>query len=512
MIISIAVKYCELVQDEKKFVLFGVEVGTVYSNVVLKKRYEDFERFHRELSYFWNEKQGDDELLRLIPVLPKYSFEIERVRQDFSEYVGKILQILQNAKFHKYHPWIKLINLFFAIRGIAAHEEVQALLIQKTFQKYLKRKKTRSGLRINDLPKKTLQIILFYLDKLSFFQIQSTCKLFFQHSRIIKTLKIISFPTFQSNFLVKLDFSECDLINTQILRSISQNCNGDLLKELKINSCKYVNDVGIYELSRKYLKKFGKTKGGARGLEVLSVAYCKIGDLSGRYLKKFEKLKKLDIYGCDIGENTVIQLENTLKALEYLKFSEFLMMNRVVSSLYQGNIGVGCYTLNANKLFSRTLTGNPFVGLKIVEVNGKGKDFHVKINNSTVGIDVIRFLQKKIGGNKDIILKKRGKPIGLLENLENFIGKFGIQYEITSKNWLDLPKWVDRNKMSFCTSCKNVFKWYNSKLNCYKCGQVICKSCISEKIFIPEYGYTVKKVPICKSCTSRRTYFFSNKT
>ena len=143
MIISSRVKYCNLVKGRKSYVVIGIDVTTVYSSTVVEKRYEDFEIFQKTLSYFWNQKYEGGILLDLIPRLPCYSSNLTYMDMEFSSYIVKLVQLLQNASFHKYHPWIKFINEFFSIKAITKKEESTASLIQKYFKIYMKLKKLK---------------------------------------------------------------------------------------------------------------------------------------------------------------------------------------------------------------------------------------------------------------------------------------------------------------------------------------------------------------------------------
>ena len=104
MIISSRIKYCEKIPDTTPFILFGVEIITVYSSRILPKRYEHFFEFHEKLSYFWNQKQNNKILLDLIPKLPQYSLILTDMKNQFSIYIEKIMGILHNSCFHIYHP------------------------------------------------------------------------------------------------------------------------------------------------------------------------------------------------------------------------------------------------------------------------------------------------------------------------------------------------------------------------------------------------------------------------
>ena len=291
MIISSRVKYCELMADFTPFVLFGVELITVYSSTILPKRYEDFYDFHKNLSYFWNQINGNTKLLKLIPTLPNYSKNLRKMKHKFSFYIEKIVEILQNSSFNKFHPWMKLINKFFTIKQISIKEEIQASKIQNYYKKYISWKnatKSKEKIQVLHLPSSVFQNILSFLPYQCFYQLKIVSKFFLFSVKVIENIIIVTKPLNQSTKIIKLDFSYCHLVNNHVLKSIAKNCNGEILKEIKLSYCKHVNDYGIDALASKGFDS-GNFKGGARGLKILALAHCNIGNFGAESLKKLNQ-------------------------------------------------------------------------------------------------------------------------------------------------------------------------------------------------------------------------------
>lgn len=63
--------YC-IVPDSSPFVLYGISVVTTYSRQTVIKRYSDFYKFHKTLSYFAYESVAQGKiLLDFLPPLPE---------------------------------------------------------------------------------------------------------------------------------------------------------------------------------------------------------------------------------------------------------------------------------------------------------------------------------------------------------------------------------------------------------------------------------------------------------
>lgn len=497
--------------DDKPFVLFGVEVLTVYSCSLLPKRYENFRQFHSKLSYFWNNDYKKGKLINLLPRLPGITGDLNVDKEMFSGYINKILGILQNSSFNQYHPWIKLINQFLDTKKIVKNEEAKAAKIQNFFKTLLVKKTLNGSARpatIAALPLKLFQSILLYLPYAQLSGLVYISKDFYRSVIVVKNILILKIPKPQSKALAKLEFYNCDLIDTSALALISQHCDGSVLKELKLIKCRYVNDTGILALAARYKVPYGVSKGGARGLEALSLSYTSVQTSFIKPLQKLKSLKRLDLSGCNIRDDTLYTLTNCLKTLSTLNLSDTEITNNSLEAFKTTNfLSVTlkrCKSLKLEKI--NEVNEKVFTDIYYANIHSRSPSylqFQIKGTSFMTVSDIVTFLRKKLNTSDDIVIDIDGKVLNSHQNLESIgtgTNKIDLFYKIVSKDWTQLPKWVDAKLQKSCTACQKVFKWVDSKINCRNCGKVCCKACTKGKGYIHKYGYSIKKVPICSIC------------
>jgi hypothetical protein len=504
MIVSCRVKYCELMPDSTPFVLFGLEVVTAYSSTILPKRYEHFYEFHKKLSYFWNVKHESSFLLSYLPSLPGYTNNLTLIRLEFSQYIEKIMQILQNSNFNIYHPWIKLINQFLKAKCIAKEEENKALVIQKVFKERFKQKVDKKN-TILVLPFNVIQRILMFSSISELKPLRLVSKVFSQVSLQCELIDSIVFHKFQCKNITIIDFSYSDLINASILALIASNCNFAVLKALNFSHCPYIADSAILALASPF-----QDLNANISLESLNLSYCNISNQSIDYIKAFSQLKNLEIEACSINDHAVFLISKCFTRLQSLNLAKTEITNTALVFLSNTTIK----TLN--------ISGCPLVEFtKIDELKGKtvistadffyvslfSKDmqseFRIKAHKSMLVKDISTFLHMKLNTIDQIRIKNNEKVLNLHDSLialPQVNCSVTMTFDVISSNWHGLPKWASKKSTRSCMRCQKAFKWYHSETNCHNCGFLCCSACIKSKEFIEKFGYTLHKVPVCVSC------------
>lgn len=151
--------YC-VVPDASPFVLYGLSISTFFSVQTIIKRYSDFYKFHKTISYFVYESVGPDQiLLDFLPALPD-SLAISpldsrsilvRSKQDrkdrLNQYLARVVSILASPQFNKFQPWGKLIYDFLCLEVIRKKEEEYARMIQLEYRSYKWRSQYRRSLQ-----------------------------------------------------------------------------------------------------------------------------------------------------------------------------------------------------------------------------------------------------------------------------------------------------------------------------------------------------------------------------
>ena len=373
MAISGRVNLHKVIPDTIDFVLFGLEIFTVYSRTVFSKRYTDFFRFHSLLCSFVHFTHKGKQLVNSIPKFPpQHLFSrttddrtIEKRKKELNNYLKGVLEIFNNSQ--KEDPWVPVISEFLCVKEIKQREQESALKIQQTFADW-KKEKARKEKRALEFQKKGWVVNLeeipdeLVLNVLGYLSLDQLCRI----SRVNKrwnglSKKPILWTTlnlFEGGYsmspqhfekicirswqLVNLDLRFCNEINKYTLHAIAMNCNPLALKELYLDGCENVDDDALKSLVSKYpnrkpesLKRLEENdnfapfmdfemdedlKGGARGLRVISIAECRRVTENGIiHLRKLKRLKSLNVLGCyavnDEGIATLVLCSNNFKEL-----------------------------------------------------------------------------------------------------------------------------------------------------------------------------------------------------
>lgn len=507
MIVNLSIKYCESMKDYSDFLLFGVEVTTVYSSSIVAKRFEDFERLHKELAYFWNSQQKSVKLIELLPTLPRFSSDSPEMKKKLNKYSQSLLKILQNPLFNKFHPWIKIIGKFFKVREIEKVEEKKAIFIQNSFKQFCAKKATKKKVSISSLSISVLQGILIFLHPCELKIIKSV-------SQKLKTLakQVQLFSYFKEKHekcenKKRVDFSYSLLPTNQIIQNIFTQCKPDKLQFLSLANCPIVSDSSLL-----FLQHLDPNQNYV--LSHLNLSKCKITDTAIPHLKIFAKLNELDLQECLISDDSIIKLPKLFPHLSTLNLSGTEITNiglNIISASHIENLIVSnCKNINFSDIrksrINKIITAcEEFVIILTHELTKQSiliqgrKEIQVK--------DICNFLRKKLGSSQDICVKHNGKALKLYENLINIPQEncsVVLNFSFVHKEWPGLPEWLNKKHIEKCAQCQMKFSWYNLKINCRLCGKVFCSKCAKTKIFIEKFGYTISKVPICLNCSKSK--------
>lgn len=518
MIISCRVKYCEIMPDSRPFVLFGLEALTVYSSTILPKRFEDFENFHTKLAFFWNSKYKSGKIIDLLPTLPGYTMKIPIIRDKIAYYLEKIVEILHNSHFHKYHPWIKIINEFFCIKDIAKKEEKTAEKIQTVFKKFVtlqKSSKQKKMLTFTSLPYPLIQHTLSFLSTQSLKPILFTCKVLTKSIFQLEALKTLKTPNQKSFRLIKIDLSDSDLANTQTIKLLKSSCSENYLSKLVLNRCKHINDLSIFALTSQKSESNEEFEHiGSLGIRNLSLQNCSIGNFAIECLSKLENIEELDVSGTKITDEGVRVMAESMKNLMVVRMVNTFVSNKGVMLLMESNVKVIDVSecRNVDMAMIKEVKGKKIIGpvdsffVSLSASKDSEAMFQIKGHKDMLVRDICTYLTKKLNTQSEIQLYSNDKILKKHSSLrdlpqENF--RISVNFDVVNPQWSDLPKWEKKSLVHNCYCCKKQFHWYNSKTNCRNCGKICCSDCAATKNFIRKFGYTIERVPICKICIKK---------
>ena len=80
-----------------------------------------------------------------------------------------------------------------------------------------------------------------------------------------------------------------------------------------------------------------------------------------------------------------------------------------------------------------------------------------------------------------------------------FVKWFVISISLFYRSTLNPIAFVPENVVSACMRCSELFKLRNPRYHCRNCGHVVCNSCSSKTIPLPEVGYN-DPVRVCDAC------------
>lgn len=340
-----------IIPDTSEFVLFGVEVLTVYSRRVLPRRFTDFKRFQNNLCLFSHTKYRGRKCSEVIPKLPglklfkdvKNPKIIEIRKQELDWYVNALMKILQNPVFNKYDPCIAYIRTFFEVDDIERNEERCAIKIQQTYREY-KRNYHRNARRLRDLSDNTFLHILQFLDVKDIYAISRVNRGLRKAATQPLLCQMLTEIGITKNELLtqivwgttRFDFDSCTLITDNILFSISQYCNPLSLKQMNLNNCHHLTDSALLSLTSRFVNEpQDSLKGGARGLQVLSISnLSKLSPKGLLAIRKLKALHSLTISHCtSASDEAMTSILAKLPGLTYLNISRTPITSRTLQSL-----------------------------------------------------------------------------------------------------------------------------------------------------------------------------------
>lgn len=342
------------------------------------------------------------------------------------------------------------------------------------------------------------------------------------------------------------------------------------LEELLLDGCENVDDYALYCLTEKFCQLSmpltslqrvrsleedelmfsfieepelpADFKGGARGLQVLSLAECRnITDQGISNLRKLTRLKDLNLLGCFAVTNEGLgNMLNKSRNIEKMNLSGtsisrdgLLMIKDKCSSL-----GVlllnGCRQLRAEdkqlfhgmkvKVFLHEDTFRfqiaPFPGSTLPQITN-----NILRTRGTLAVQrVTHFVQRKLERDNleievnaiQILCKdKLLSPYRTLKEIQRNMwdeSMLTLHYclheeakkleEIHhSQDWVgELPYWVPDHDRDTCMICNKPFSIFNRRHHCRYCGKLLCGDCSKNRMHIPRFGYTKKKVRVCSVC------------
>jgi hypothetical protein len=503
MIVSLRVKFCELMRDSRDFLIFGVEVGTAYTSSILAKRFEDFERFHLQISYFWNQEIDDISFGNFIPKLPGYILDPPVMKVRMEAYVSGLMDIIQNSKFHKFMPWIKIIHRFLKVRDIEKDEETKASKIQGLYKEFCARKSKSRNTGLLGIENKLLQRILAYLNSEDLQKISRVSKRFQKHSNQIFLIRNIQQQKQICKSFRTLDLSFCESVTGSILRNLFQICTPELLEYLNLEGC-----LNLSDKSFKILEKYQNSNPFI--LSDLNLSSCNLTDKSIPYLQIFKNLKNLNLSKNNLTQGSSSLICLYFPCLETLDLSCTSIQSESLSHFTNSRLKTliikDCKNLETSSNLKKTSikiisSFNDFI-ISLIH-KSSNQAIHIKGNNSIQVRDLSSFISKKIATNSEVLIKYQGKELKkylMLVSLPQENGVVSLTFEIIPEIWQGLPVWTEKKSVKNCSKCLKKFSWFSRKINCRMCGEVFCETCCKNKDFIEKYGYTLEKVPVCCNC------------
>jgi hypothetical protein len=337
------------------------------------------------------------------------------------------------------------------------------------------------------------------------------------------------------------------------------------LKELLLDGCEHLDDYAVVCLTEKFSHSKPQTaevaelynysqrdrlagplyyelKGGARGLEKLSLGECRqITDQGLGYLRKLGRLKELNLLGCySITDEGLRVMTTGATQLTRLNLSGTCITRDGLRLLGEKLPNLSQITANCCRLLSTsdrallpgvTLDINedifrfqlePTPGSKLPHITSnvlrtRGSLSILRVNNyvcrrldqSDIAVDVratqILYQDKVLTPYQtlhEIGVRSTGGMLSLQYRLKEETA-FVERLKRMQGHLVSLPKWVDDEASQYCQECKEPFKVLKRRHHCRKCGRLLCSDCTPWLEFLPELGYTKDRVRICSACSRK---------
>jgi hypothetical protein len=340
----------------------------------------------------------------------------------------------------------------------------------------------------------------------------------------------------------------CQYVNAETLTSIAHNCNPKALKELLLDGCENICDISLTCLIERFTHSENITnqamedspfdedlKGGARGIETLSLAECRmITDQGVAFLRKLKRLRHLNILGCysvtDEGIRCLLKRAHNLETFNlsgtFITRESLLLIKEKCSKLKKIILN-GCRLLTYDDrlifsgievqlkedIFRFQLTPAP--GSKLPNITN-----NVLRTRSSLAIQrVCHYVNRKLDLYDieiDIVCKEKVlSPYFTLKNVRKELwddSMLCLNYQLRAEtrlaeekkqkeSWVgEIPRWVPDHESETCMKCGELFWLFLRRHHCRRCGKLVCDDCSKGRKLIPYLGFTKLPVRVCKDC------------